>query len=182
MNGKVPDDHKGKTEKDSAWKRFDLNVRSAPGSEEVASGYLTIQTSANLTVPTDGGESADGYKGLGGFRSASGTTLTFTFNCSEACEVGLYGQFAYRSTAQTFDQFGTITVNGAEVPCASVNMPVTPEGGAEYTTSNNFTFLGYIQLKAGENVIVITRGSVSNGSYNFWGIRLTAEKANITMK
>ncbi|MBP5153382.1 MAG: alpha/beta fold hydrolase [Lachnospiraceae bacterium] len=180
-DGKVPDSHQGSSEKDASWKRYDLYAKARPGTDvdKELAPFFAINNFANWNTPTNGGVSLDGYTGIGGFRSGNGAQLTFTFTSSEDAEVGLYGQFAYRSTAQTYDKFGTITVNGAEVACA-VAMPETPEGGTEYATSNTYTFLAYISVKKGQNTVILQRGSDSNGSYNFWGIRLTARTAVIT--
>ena len=186
----VPDSHTTTTADDTSWNRYTYNAFSKPWQEGLAmtdiSSKLTLSgTTTNLVVQTEAATSetyrtADGYAGIGGFRSASGAVLTFTINASAATRAGLYIHVAWRTTQYTMADFASVTVNGAAADVGAVNMPLAGDGDTQYAPTPSMLFLGYINLNAGTNTIAITRSSNTNASFNFFGIRLSAQTGTLS--
>ena len=171
----VTDVHQNTTEKDASWTRYTMHVRPEPG---VGSGFASY-VACSITGSDPGGEDADGYHGVGGFRTATDATITFTFNASAACEVGLYVEVSQYTAANMLGTLYGMSINGTNIDVTNVALVV---GDADNTCSNKYIFVSYINLKAGENKVVVTRNATSptSGAFNWWGIRLTAQSATIT--
>lgn len=159
--------------KDANWNRTDLHFRTKDEGTPLAN-YVTTSGSAN---PTAVAEDADGYKGVSGFSSRSSGSITITVNASAAGEVGLYIEMSVNSNAYALSRYWTLTVNGESVDVANA---VAEKEGTNNAASNFYTFIGYVNLKAGENTIVLTRNNQNNNPLNLYGLRISAETATIT--
>ncbi|MBR7186915.1 MAG: hypothetical protein IKD43_05475, partial [Clostridia bacterium] len=183
MNSKVPDQHQNTQEKDAAWTRYTLPVLAAPGSEELASYF--VSSYANWNIPTDGATDLDGYDGIGGFRSSkAGDTMTYTFYASDAGEAGIYFEMSFRSDEAYLSGLYDLTVNGTAVDATKAQLRNEGEGLTANGPSNLYTFVGYVNLVKGLNTVVLTRneGSISSAAYNWWGMRLTADALEIGLE
>ena len=178
----LPDDHSTGTEKDVSWARYDFYAHAAPAGDTFPAYVTAVAGSAGaLTAPNNRGDQL-GYYPVGNLNKNTGTTITYTLNATAACEVGVYVELCWRNadTGGTFDKVFELTVNGTKVNCTSA----LPEGGSQWTATNNFMFVGYANLTSGTNTVVIKviQDASTNYGYNFYALRLSAQTAVITGK
>ncbi len=144
---------------------------AGPLSQELAEGVTTAAGTSATNIATNRPNHADdpenSYYPIGNLNANIGASVTFTVNASQAETAGLYAEFCLRCDRRyTFDQVFSLEVNGQPVAC-SVNMPYVA-GGTTFAPSNMYTFLGEIELQAGENTITFT--TIANNSFNIYGI------------
>ncbi len=144
-----------------------LTATAAPGSTDLSEGVTTAAGAAGETNFALNRANDDGYYPIGNLNANEGASVTFTVNVSEETTAGLYAEFCLRCDKQyTFDQVFSLEVNGETVAC-SVNMP-NVAGGTTFAPSNMYTFLGEIELRAGENTITFT--TIASNSFNIYGV------------
>ncbi|MBR7186042.1 MAG: hypothetical protein IKD43_00870, partial [Clostridia bacterium] len=185
-NSTLADNHQGETsvEKDAKWARYDLYALSAAGSEAFASYVKVVDgVGANQNISTNR-VNEEGYYPIGNMNKNTNLTVTYTIYASEACEVGIYGQFSNRAASGAdipFTEIFSLTVNNTVQPCTGVNLP---QDGSNYAPTNNYLFLSYANLVKGENTVVLTvvMANTANNGYNFYGFRFSAETAQIGME
>ena len=124
---------------------------------------------------------SEGYLPIGNLNRNTNATITYTINVSAAAKVGIYGQFSDRATSDpliTFSDIFSLTVNGT-AQTVTTNLP---QGGSNYAASNRYIFLGFVNLSAGRNTVVltVTMPNANNNGYNFYGFRFSAQSATIT--
>lgn len=180
-DSKVPDQHQSTSEKDASWKRYTLPVRATNAADSGFASYFACSITGS--VPSDGGADSDGFYGLGGFRSAYNATLTWTVYSSAEAEMGLYFEMSQHTAESLFDTFYGAKVNDTALDTSALKLVHNPDG-KNSSASDMYIFVGYVNLNAGPNTIVITRNETapSGGVYNWWGIRLSAQSATISDK
>ncbi len=160
---------------DSEWTTYDFTAYSEAGSTELSPN---VAISSNLT-PTQSRPNDDGYFPIGNLDTAKGSTVTFEVNSSAEAKVGLYMELSNLAKGEenTFDDWLDLTVNGTDYN-SSAAMPTADE---RYTPSDEYTFICFVNLKAGKNTVTFTVNSSEQfNGHNIYGIRFTAESAELT--
>ena len=119
---------------------------------------------------------------IGDLNGNKGATVTFTVHSDSAARAGIYIELSRRSSDVTFGQFLDLAVNGSDVSDAdAAALPRCATTEETFTPSNEYTFLCFADLIAGDNTITftVTSDNTTVGA-NIYGIRLTAESAVIT--
>ena len=159
------------TEKDdSAWTK----TSTLYAVEEAGKFASYVKTSGSKPLSTPAHRAnAEGKIPVGDINVNKGATVTFSVNASVGGTVGLYAEFCNKDSDLQFKDWGVVTVNGKEYT-SSATMPK----GAEWTPSNTFIRLGFVELKAGLNEISITaKGDVG---VNIYGLKFTSETVEVT--
>jgi hypothetical protein len=142
------------------------------------SGGLAIDTRNNDGQNSDRTNAA-GHGCIKGFNNVGGA-LTFNINSSAEKKVDLYGEFSFTNTVQLLSEWITLTVvNSNGTKTYDLGDAATLQG-INYTPSDAFIFLSEIDLTEGDNQIIITSSSDSNG-LNVWGIKLASKSAAVTI-
>lgn len=174
-HGTVP----GESE-DADWTTYDFAAREGSG---LAAGVDAVGGEANpvLGAPEHRANKKDEIP-IGDLNGNKGATVTFTVHSDSAARAGIYIELSRRSSDVTFGQFLDLAVNGSDVSDAdAVALPRCATTEETFTPSNEYTFLCFADLIAGDNTITFTVNSDNtNVGANIYGIRLTAESAVIT--
>ena len=189
----LPDNHQNTSEKDASWKRVDLYAASAAGSQTPAS-YVTI---VNGNIPdytynwATRRADSNGYYPIGNTSGNTGLTITFNITSTANAEVGIYLETNERTTNTLLPEAGikfsdvySLKVNGANVT-TNATMPI---GTTNWGATNRYIFLGYANVTAGNNTVVVTcvdtapsSGNDTRG-YNIYALRFSAQTATIAAK
>lgn len=155
---------------DSAWAK----TSTLYAVEEAGKFASYVKTSGSKPLSTPAHRAnAEGKIPVGDINVNKGATVTFSVNASVGGTVGLYAEFCNKDSDLQFKDWGVVTVNGKEYT-SSATMPK----GEEWTPSNTFIRLGFVELKAGLNEISITaKGDVG---VNIYGLKFTSETVEVT--
>ncbi len=157
-------------EDDSSWAK--TSTLYAVEEKGKFASYVKTSGSKPLSTPAHRAN-AEGKIPAGDINVNKGATVTFSVNASVGGTVGLYAEFCNRNSDLQFKDWGVVTVNGKEYT-SSATMPK----GEEWTPSNAFIRLGFVELKAGLNEISITaKGDVG---VNIYGLKFTSETVEVT--
>ncbi len=133
------------------------------GTAYVFKGVDAARTGGSLGDINENETAPDGGKALGNINANIGATLTFKVNASEAGRAGLYLDLQLGSLA--VEDIFELRVNGELVVIPHIVNVINPDGWAPWATYEEY-FLANIDLKAGENTIVLTvTGHCGNFNY-----------------
>ena len=135
-----------------------------------------VEKSSTVTVDVrDAKKNTAGVGCLGNLDTGVGREVTFYVNASKAGKVGLYIEVGNLKDGNNLCDWADITLNGTKYT-SDAAMPT----GTNYTPSNKFVRLGFIELKEGVNKITFTVNSAKQLSgHNFYGIKLTSSDVTI---
>lgn len=164
---------------DSEWTVYDFAARSGT---DLAEGVSTTNGLKGGLGAPEHRANGRGQIPIGDLNGNEGASVTFTVHSDSAARAGIYIELSRRSSDVTFGQFLDLAVNGSDVSDAdAVALPRCATTEETFTPSNEYTFLCFADLIAGDNTITFTV-STNNESvgYNIYGIRLTSESAVIS--
>lgn len=155
---------------DSAWTKTST-LYAVEEAGKFAS-YVKTSGSKPLSTPEERAN-AEGKLPIGDIFANKGATVTFYINASVAGTVGLYAEFCNRNKDFKFGEWGVITVNGKKYT-STATMPK----GEEWTPSNTFTRLGFIDLGLGLNEISVS--VKDSDAADIYGLKFTSETVEVT--
>lgn len=161
---------------DEEWGQTVLYATDSPRSSMLSVG-VTV-TNGAPSFPSNRVNAA-GYYPIGGINNSAGIKIHYDVVVSEDARVGLYAEFGNRNETRNFDECFTLTVNDQKIEVTDVTMPAYYD---DYTPTNRFNFLNFIELKAESiNRITLELTAEDKFGYNFYGYKFTSEKATVSL-
>ena len=156
---------------DEGWSEYVFYALNVSGELE-----SNVEKSSTVTIDVrDAKKNSANVGCLGNLDTGVGREVVFYVNASKAGKVGLYIEVGNLKDGNNLCDWSDITLNGTKY-LSDAAMPT----GTNYTPSNKFVRLGFIELKEGVNKITFTVNSAKQLSgHNFYGIKLTSSDATI---
>ena len=156
---------------DTGWTEYVFYALTTGG--ELESNY---ERSSTVTVDVrDAKKNTAGVGCLGNLDTGVGREITIYVNASKAGKVGMYLELGNLKNGNNLCDWADITINGKKYT-SDAAMPT----GTNYTPSNKFVKVGYIELKAGLNKITFTVNSSKQLSgHNFYGVKFTSSDITV---